>query len=99
MVKPWCIDLMLNLLHFSYLTCELATGPVWTFRKKGRRGEVIIMPAMRGWERIEANKTAGDMAAGLQCNIWARAQSPAKLTYAFIKGSNRSGRRIGFQMN
>ena len=57
------------------------------------------MPAMRGWERIEANKTAGDMAAGLQCNIWARAQSPAKLTYAFIKGSPRSGRRKGFQMH
>ena len=57
------------------------------------------MPAMRGWERIEANKTAGDMAAGLQCNIWARAQSPAKLTYAFIKGGVQSGRRKGFQMH
>jgi hypothetical protein len=98
-LKSCSIHSLLHSLHFSYLICELATGPVWTFRKKGRRGEVVIMPATRGWERIEANKTAGDMAAGLQCNIWARAQSPAKLTYAFIKGHIRSGRRKGFQMH
>ena len=41
---------------------------------------------MRGYERVEEHKTAGDVASGLSCNIWARAQFPAKLSYQVMSG-------------
>ena len=50
----------------------------------GFQGEVL--PAMRGYARVEENKTAGCMADGLHCNIWARAQDPAKLSHKVIVG-------------
>ena len=57
------------------------------------------MHASRGYERVEEDKTAGCMADGLHCNIWARVQSPSKLSYELIKGGVVRGRRKGFQMH
>ena len=61
-------------------------GPQWTRRKRDASGEVV-MCASRGYERVEEDKTAGCMADGLHCNIWARVQSPSKLSYELIKGA------------
>ena len=60
---------------------------------------MVLLAASRGYEREEEKKTAGCMADGLHCNIWARAQSSAKLSYELVKGSYSQGRNKGFQMH
>jgi len=56
--------------------------------------------ASRGLEREEANKTAGCMADGLRCSVWARAQFPAKLSYTWVfgTGTHRRGRWNGLTL-
>ena len=63
-------------------------GPRWHKRQRtqpaGDAGESSdsdpdnILPAARHWARKEEKKTEGCMAAGLRCNVWARAQSPSQ---------------------
>ena len=47
-------------------------------------GEVLL--AMRCYERVEEDKMGGDLASGLGSNIWALAESPAKLCYLVLSG-------------
>ena len=42
--------------------------------------------ASRHWDRHEEKKTAGCMADGLRCCIWARAQSPGTVSLDLVKG-------------
>jgi hypothetical protein len=69
------------------------TGPLWTRRARRRvEGNADEEPEMffasRGLEREEVKKTAGCMADGLRCNVWARAQYPAKLSYTWVFGTS-----------
>jgi hypothetical protein len=56
--------------------------------------------ASRGLEREEAKKTAGCMADGLRCSVWARAQFPAKLSCTFVFGTtaHRRGQWNGLSL-
>ena len=82
-----------------------SAGPVWTRRARRRvdstaEEEPEVFFASRGLEREEAKKTAGCMADGLRCNIWARAQFPAKLSYSWVVGttSYRRSKRNGLTL-
>ena len=91
---------MFTLTHI----CSSA-GPVWT--RRGRRrvegnaeDEPEVFFASRGLERVEAKKTAGCMADGLRCSVWARSQFPAKLSYTWVFGTSsiRCGQRNGLSL-
>jgi len=78
---------------------------VWTRRARRRvecnaEEEPEVFFASRGLEREEANKTAGCMADGLRCSVWARAQFPAKLSYTWVfgTGTHRRGRWNGLTL-
>ncbi len=73
---------------------------MWTRRARRRtegnaEEEPEVFFASRGLEREEAKKTAGCMADGLRCSVWARAQFPAKLSYTWVFGTTalRCGQR------
>jgi hypothetical protein len=61
------------------------------------------MSASRGYHSKEKSKTEGCLAAGVRCNIWARAQSPLKLSYHFVKGGSMMigtrSRKFGLQLH
>ena len=47
--------------------------------------------ASRSYERSGEQKTAGCLADNLRCNIWARAQEPAKLSFYLVEGVRGKG--------
>ncbi len=70
---------------------------MWARRARRRvEGNAVEEPEVfftcRGLEREETKKTAGCMADGLRCSVWARAQYPAKLSYTWVFGTNTHAR-------
>ena len=60
------------------------SGEPWHAGDSEQQGPVLL-PAFRGYD-ARKKKVVGCMADGLHCNIWERAQSPAKLSYNVING-------------
>jgi len=52
----------------------LMTGPLWYDQRTGQ-----VLTASRRY--VKCKKTAGDLAASLQLNVWWRAEEPGKLMY------------------
>ena len=91
----YLVRILLYLALISLKT-TLVAGETWTRRRRihlesDEEDEVLL--AARSFQRTGQNKTVGCMADGLRCNIWARAEFPAKLSYELVHG--HSGKPVG----
>ena len=60
-------------------------GPLWYNERTGE----VLKASRRSNNR---SKTAGDLSASLQLNVWRRAEEPGKLIHELVGGgSNRNG--------
>ena len=60
-------------------------GPRW-FRKGGRK----LLFASRRSDAQRRRKTSGNIADGLRCCIWRRAENPAKMTHSLAGGGSHN---------
>ena len=91
----YLVRILLYLALISLKT-TLVAGETWTRRRRihlesDEEDEVLL--AARSFQRTGQNKTVGCMADGLRCNIWARAEFPAMLSYELVHG--HSGKPVG----
>jgi hypothetical protein len=67
------------------------SGEAWPKRRRDNEPESQVLLASRSYERSGDEKTAGCLADNLHCNIWARAQEPAKLSFYLVQGKRGKG--------
>ena len=59
------------------------TGPLWFDQRSGQ-----VFTASRRY--VKGKKTAGDLSASLQLNVWRRAEEPGKLTHELVGGGQHA---------
>ena len=70
-------------VHSCTLCTMYMTGPLWFDQRSGQ-----VLTASRRY--VKGKKTAGDLSASLQLNVWRRAEEPGKLTHELVGGGQHA---------
>ena len=73
----------LKYIHLIYSLIVFVAGPLWYDKRTG-----AVLKASRRYNI--RGKTAGDLAASLQLNVWRRAEEPGKLTHELVGGGQNA---------